>query len=389
MEIKINRKDFLKILTKAKYLTSSKTNLAITSTVLLIAENDKLEIQATDLEVFYQDFCSSKIIQPGCIAVPLKELYNFVQKIKSHEIYLTLKDTYWLKISGEAIHLNIVCMNSDDFPIMPAMPELNYDKMIKIKTIDLKEMIDKVVIVSNNEEIYKTFKHGVQFKTIKQDNKNFIRMVSTNGEQLNLIDKECPDALKLELNKGTLIPKKDLLKLNKMLLQTSIKAKNKINPFFENEDCITLGINQNYFIIKKLNVTIIIRLLKGEFPDYDDLIFKQDKNIIIIDKKIFLDAIQQIKIMQNKDYNTMLINIENNILKMFLQNPDMGEIEKTINIEYTGKLIEARFSLNQFANLLNVMNSEKIELNINNGITPCMITGDQDKYFYGLIMPFK
>lgn len=69
MEIKINRKEFLKVLIKAKPLTTSITNLAITQTVLLSAKNDKLEISATDLEMYYQGFCPAEVITKGNIAV--------------------------------------------------------------------------------------------------------------------------------------------------------------------------------------------------------------------------------------------------------------------------------------------------------------------------------
>jgi DNA polymerase-3 subunit beta len=386
MEIIIDKKKFAEVLSRAKNVVSKKTNLLITTAILLVARNNKLTISATDLDTYYQDSFSANIIQPGEIVIPFKVLNNFISKInESENLHLISEDNLWLKISGSKIKFNIICLNPDDFPILPELDLQNSQREIEIWAEDLKEMIRKTLIISADSiEKNRSHVNGVYFEAVKQNKQSFIRMVSTNGSSLILIDKEFSDIEKLKLNKGILIPKKGLLKLSKILLQDNTKTSG-LEIITTNK--IVLTINKDYLIAKKQNSIVIIRLLEGTFPDYYDMILKRDNPNITINKNTLLQAIKQVTIIKDNNYSGITIKIEKNIFKLLFINPDIGEIEKTINIdEYIDEPIEISFNSNLITDLLGILDSNNIQLNIKDEKTPLIISGDQDKGTLGLIM---
>ena len=83
------------------------------------------------------------------------------------------------------------------------------------------------------------------------------------------------------------------------------------------------------------------------------------------------------------------MNIGINYLEMVSVNPDLGNVEEKVEIKYEGKPIEMGFNPKYFIDALQPMDSDIIHLDIKDQTSPCLITGDQDDGFLGLIMPMR
>ncbi|MGD2126352.1 MAG: DNA polymerase III subunit beta, partial [Desulfobacteraceae bacterium] len=58
-------------------------------------------------------------------------------------------------------------------------------------------------------------------------------------------------------------------------------------------------------------------------------------------------------------------------------------------VEYKGEHLEAGFNARYFLDVLQSMDSEGIELRFIDNSSPCVITGEEDHGFLGLIMPMR
>jgi len=70
-------------------------------------------------------------------------------------------------------------------------------------------------------------------------------------------------------------------------------------------------------------------------------------------------------------------------------NPDLGNAEEKIEIKYEGEPMEMGFNPRYFIDALQPMESEVLQLLIKDQTSPCLITGDRDDGFLGLIMPMR
>lgn len=402
INIKIDRKTLLNALTNIKPIVSGKHTLAILSSILITVkeDNNAIEIFATNLETGFHGIYPAKIISPGEIAIPYKELSTFISKLKSEEICISEEEKYYVKVSDDSTTCNIPCMSAEDFPLLPE--EMNCEKEIEIDAVDFKDMLAKTTLINSQSEndARKMYITGISFKIIKEKKQDFLQAASTNGVVLSQVNAKISILKKAKIKENILVSKRELIKLNRVFLKNvkpqklqKTKSKNKGFELFDkpsSEQTISLAIQDGFFIAQKQNETIEIRLLEGDFPNYQDII-NRDKNkfTITANREILLDTMRQMATMQNSDYYKMQMNIEKNILKMIFTNPDTGEMKKDISVQYNGDNIETMYSPSQFVDFLSLMKSDIVNLDIIDNASPCLITEDQDKETIFVIMPCR
>ncbi len=373
MEIKIDKDVLLKGVSRVQGILEKRSHMPILSTVLLTTKGDELEISATDLEIGFQNSYPVETIKPGSITISGKKLFDITKETNRKKIYISEKENNWVYISDNNAHYNLSCLPADEFP---ALIEPEDTVMIEIDSKVLAEMINKTIYSITMEEA--GFKlSGVFMEKTKKEGEDFLRMVATDGHRLSLIDKKVPDIQKIELKHGVMIPKKGLIELNKLSLE---------------DGGILFGLKQNNLVAKQERALIIIRLLDTKFPDYKNVIpaKEEDKeNIINISRMSLLEAMRRMMIVRSDQYQGVKMKIGLNYLEMVSVNPDLGNVEEKIEIKYEGNPIEMGFNPRYFIDTLQSMISDTIHLNIKDQTSPCLITGDQDEGFLGLIMPMR
>ena len=373
MEVKIDKDTLLKGVSRVQGILEKRSHMPILSTVLLTTKGDELEISATDLEIGFQNSYPVETIKPGSITISGKKLLDITRETNRKKIYISEKENNWVYISDNNAHYNLSCLPADEFP---ALIEPEDTVMIEIDSKVLAEMINKTIYSVTMEEA--GFKlSGVFMEKTKKEGEDFLRMVATDGHRLALIDKKVPDIQKIELKHGVMIPKKGLIELNKLSLE---------------DGGILFGLKQNNLVAKQEKALIIIRLLDTKFPDYKNVIpaKEEDKeNIIIISRMSLLEAMRRMMIVRSDQYQGVKMKIGLDYLEMVSVNPDLGNVEEKIEIKYEGNLIEMGFNPRYFIDTLQSMISDTIHLNIKDQTSPCLITGDQDEGFLGLIMPMR
>ena len=188
MNIEIEKKDLLQLIGKTQNIVEKRNTMPVLVNVLLEADQKKLKVFATDLEVSLTDEVAAQVNQPGKVAVSAKNLFEIAKKLSDGPIQLTKKENNWLQIKQGKYLSKIIGVSSEDYPVFPTYNPQSFNK-IEAKT--LKEMIDKTIYsVSNDETRYHL--NGVFFEI----SKNGLRMVATDGHRMSLINKKVLDLLK-------------------------------------------------------------------------------------------------------------------------------------------------------------------------------------------------
>ena len=94
-------------------------------------------------------------------------------------------------------------------------------------------------------------------------------------------------------------------------------------------------------------------------------------------------------ILSNERYRAVKITLENGILDLISTNPDLGEGQEKMEVEYTGDRIEAGFNPRYFVDILQSMESDLITMEFTDSALPCVLKGEADTGFIGLIMPMR
>jgi len=144
MKFKIKKKDILDVLSKVQGLTGKKSNLAITANILISTTDSGINIVVTDLETGFEGQYPAKIESHGTIVINSRKFYEIVKEFPSEEIQVDEVENYWIKIGNKQVEYNIVGMNSEDFPEIPYIDDVEF---FSIDSGVFKNMLEKMIII--------------------------------------------------------------------------------------------------------------------------------------------------------------------------------------------------------------------------------------------------
>ena len=134
------------------------------------------------------------------------------------------------------------------------------------------------------------------------------------------------------------------------------------------------------------NVTIISRLIEGDFPDYTRVVPNANENKIKIDRQQFLQAIRRASLLSTPDSLAIRLEVTSNKLLITKSTQDIGESKEEMSIEYGGKDIVIGFNPNYLIDVLRNLSGVFVELEISEPEKPGVIRTED--YIY-LIQPMR
>ncbi|MFZ7112336.1 MAG: DNA polymerase III subunit beta [Desulfatiglandales bacterium] len=370
MEITIDRDQLYRSISRVQSIIEKRSNMPILSMVLISTDEGTIDISATDLEISFQQRIPAKIISPGNVTISGRKLFEILKESKHPEIYIKEKENNWVFITDKAAKYNLACLPSDEYPVFVEPEDV---PTVEIDGDVLQEMISKTIYSVTMEEA--GFKlSGIYVEKVALEGKTCLRMVSTDGHRLSLIDKEIPGINDLEMDGGVMIPKKGMSELSKIASEGG-----KVH----------LGFKKNNCLARREDAVIVIRLLESKFPDYNAVIPKKVRSVIRMEKSSLLDGMKKMIILSSETYRGVKITLDNDNMELVSINPDLGDAQENLKIEYQDERMEAGFNARFFIEALQAMDSEFVEIGFIDNSSPCLLKGDQDKGFVGLIMPMR
>jgi len=367
MKLEIEKKDLLNLIGKTQNIVEKRNTMPVLVNVLLEAQDEQLKVFATDLEVSLTDETKVKVSSPGKVAVSAKSLFEIAKKLSDGPIQLIKKDNHWLEIKQGKYLSKIVGVSADDYPIFPTY---NPQSFLKISAQILKEMIDKTIYsVSNDETRYHL--NGVFFEM----NTNFgFKMVATDGHRMSLISRN-PGSLKSSLGQGVIIPRKGLYEVKKIL--------EGIN------DEIEIAIEGSQFILKHESTLLMIRLIEGKYPNYQQFIPNKLSHKVSLKRESFLMSLERVSLLANQKSKAVLLNLSKGKIEISSNNPELGDAKEEIEIDYTGQDIKIGFNAKYMMDILTSMNNDTIDLELNDQLSPGLMRPQGDQSYTCVVMPMR
>jgi DNA polymerase-3 subunit beta len=370
MEFLIEKGEFTRGLFRSQSVVEKKGTMPILLNVLIETKDNGIFITATDLEIGIKGQYQGEVQKAGNITLSAKKLYEVVKELPEKNVSFRMKENQWVEIKSGKSVFNIMGVSAETFPSFPAYEE---EEFMVMEASVLREMIDKTIFaVSTDESRYNLT--GVFLAKHKEEEDQKMRMVATDGYRLSLIDR----TLKTEipgLEKGILLPKKGLAELSRLLE--------------EGGDQVWIKLKNNNLIIKKENVVLIMRLLDAEFPDYNQVIPNQTKRHIRIKRSQFIDSLKRVSILSSEKTKGVKFHFGENLLELSSYNPDFGEAKEEISVEYKGEELTVGFNYRFVLEVLNILNSEEIIMEFEDGVSPAVIRPANDEKHTCVVMPMR
>ena len=338
MNFTVSRNELYKALQKVINVIPSKSTIEILYNVLLIAEDLKLKIIATDLEITQIAWCECKINETGAIALPGKLFSDILREMPDTNLDFSIDSNLKIEIKSNFGEYKLSGQNKNDFPNIPVIEQ---EQNILIKNKNFKRMIEKTIFACSTDNLRPALT-GVYCQIFNDQ----IRMVSTDGHRLvKVINTEFKSP---DFQRDVIIPTRAL----------NFVARNLED---DGEQKITVGQNHVLFTFK--NTMIYTRIIGEPYPDYDRVIPVDNSKELLIEREALMSSIKRVSLFSNPLSSQIRINLSENKLNIYAQDVDFGgEAQETIDCQYSSPGIELAYNAHYLLDIMRHIDTEKVKI---------------------------
>lgn len=367
MEIKITKAELLKGLYWTQSVVERKVTMPVLSCALIEAKDKTLTITATDLEVGVRSQHAADVAKPGSVTIHAKNLYEIIRQLPEELVKFTVSANHWVEIVSGKSRFKIVGTSADEFP------KLSFSESKDVQQVapnTILEMIEKTAYAMSNDEVRYNL-NGVFCEAREVDGKPGLRFVATDGHRMAFCERQTQG--KWNLPKGVILPKKGVNELKRLC--------------DAGDTPVTMLFDEKHLIVRLDNVTLLIRLLDGQFPPYEQVIPKDLPKVVTVDRKQFIDSLKRASLVASDLSHAVKLNFSPGMIEISTSNPDVGEVHEELAATYKDETFDVGFNAKYFLDILNVINDESIVLGLKNNVSPCVIRSEFDRGFLSMVMP--
>ena len=364
MKLSVTQENLAKALSNISRVALARNELAILNNILLRTDGNRLLIAATNLEISSTQYIGTKIEKPGSITIPARLITDFITSLPNETVELEVKDDH-LHIKSGNFSSIINGTVADEFPELPKIDEEN-SVLYQVSTDDFKKAVSQTIIASSSDSTRPVLT-GVYWHSHDGE----LYLAATDGYRL--AEKKLS---KIKDEISAIIPTSTLQEVIR-----SLSDNEQISIYFDNTQ---VG-------FKTTSIEIISRLIDGKFPDYQQLIPKNNDTDIDINKSD-LNRITKIASLFAKDSGggiTLTASSEDSLLSIHSIASELGENTSAASATIT-KDGEVTLNSRYLLEALGVVSGEKLQFSFSGKLSPCLLREKQkDPDFLYIIMPMK
>lgn len=366
MIINMNRDDLLKSLQQVSGVVERRQTLPILANVLCNIRNNLFSITATDLEVELKTHTVVDSDDEIDITIPARKLHDICKALPDgSNISLNFDEEQVTLKSGRGRY-TLGTLPAADFPGVE--PSTLSDR-IQVKEKILKFLIDMTAFAMAQQDV-RYYLNGMLFDVSEK----LFRTVATDGHRLALaqVNVDYTEALNTQI----ILPRKAILELSRLLS--------------DSDDELTFEIGSNHVRLTFANgVVFVSKLIDGRFPDYQR-VMPAGKTQVAKARRIELkQALVRASILSNEKYRGIRFKIVEDNLELLAHNPEQEEAEEVVEIQYDGPEMTIGFNVGYLTDVLNVIESEQVELSLVDSNSSCLITAEYDDSCKYVVMPMR
>jgi DNA polymerase-3 subunit beta len=336
---------------------------------LLDASNSKLTITATDLDlIFIHQLNNVEILDEGRTTTTSSIMYDIIRKFSSgKKINLSLTEISKLQVESEKSIFNLNCISATEFPLT----DENFNQNeFSIKSKQLLKLLNKCKFSVSNDET-RHYLSGIFLHQTEVDDKIYLTAVATDSHRMSISKIRLEQKIDFE---PIILPKKTIFQLCSLL---------------DNYDGEVKISNIKSKIKFELNNSILIsKLIDGKFPNYVQVIPKNNQKKLEIDLKLFLDSVDRVASVSLDKKDGVKFNLTKDTLNLSVNNTNSGDGKETLTVKFDHDL-EISFNSRYLIDVASQLDGDRIEIFFNDTGSPALIKdpGDFDSIF--VVMPMK
>jgi DNA polymerase-3 subunit beta len=368
MEVTIERNELLAGLYLVQGIVERRTTIPILGNVLIQTGKDGVSIAATDQEIAVRRQCTADVKKKGSLTTGARKFYEMIREFGEGQVAIRSLENNWIEVSAGRSRFKLVGMDSRDFPAMPE-PSVGKRAAWRIGGDVLTAMIEHTIFAVSADETRVNL-NGIFAECFESGR---LRMVATDGHRLAMISRAVEGA---EPGKGVIIPRKAVMELRKVLES--------------GEEPIEISVEEGVAHAVRGAVQMSMRLVEGEFPDYQQVIPSKSERKAVVNAGNLLAALRRVSIVSSERTRGVKLQLDSEKLELSSINPDVGEAAEELEVDYDGDPVGVGFNAKYLIDALSVLSpDDRIEVGLNDELSPGAIRRAGDPDYCYIVMPMR
>lgn len=366
MKLAVTRKELYEGLQIVSRAVSAHTSLPVLKNVLIEPGTDSIKLSATDLELGVEVLVNATIQEGGSLTVPAKTFGDIIAALPEADVSLAGDDNDNLIICCRRSEYRIHGLTAEDFP---ALPEVGGSVVVELPQAVLKDMIRQTALAASDDDT-RPILTGICLVL----SGNSLRLVATDTHRLAVRTASVGDA---SGDTTVIVPVRAMNELMRVLSD-------------DPEEKMQVRIDQNQILFRTPKVTLISRLIEGQFPKYERVIPASHSRRLTIQRDELQASLRRARIVARdaaaKDRVVLAASGESLLITA---EGEEGRAHEEFEIAREGDEISIAFNVNYLLEVLGVVSSEGIFLELTEPLSPAVVRPvDGDDYLM-VIMPMQ
>ena len=315
----------------------AKTTLPVLSNILVETTDKGIRLSGTDLDIAVSTEVVADVEAMGAITIPAKKLSEIARELPPSPVKIAAIGEQRITLDCGRSHFKILGLPRDEFPTFPTV---RFSESWRIRSGDLQKLIAHTSFAVSTEES-RPILNGVLWE-LKPDS---MRMVATNGHRL----------AKMEVPiKSSGAPATDLI--------IPPKALEQVRRLFPADEELEIARGDNHLGFRSPFTSVFTRLIEGPYPNYDQVIPKDNDRIAVADKIALTSALKRMSVIASDQTHRIRLSFNAGLLRFSVQTPDLGEATDELAIRYTGDQLDIGFNASYLLEILRYIPTEEVKL---------------------------
>jgi DNA polymerase-3 subunit beta len=337
MRFTISREKLQEGLAAVTPTTPPKTTLPVLANILVETTERGIRLSGTDLDIAVTTEVAADVETQGAITIPAKKLSEIAKELPPSPVKIATSGEQRVTLDCGRSHFKILGLPKDEFPNFPTV---KFDASWRIKSGDLQKLISHTAFAVSNEES-RPILNGVLWE-LRPDN---MRMVATNGHRLAKMDVPISSA-------GA--PSSDMI--------VPPKALEQIRRLFPQDEELEIARGENHLGFRSPFTAVYTRLIEGPYPNYDQVIPRDNNRIAIADRQSLISALRRMSVIASDQTHRIRLSFNSAMLRFSVQTPDLGEATDEMAVRYNGDQLDIGFNATYLLEILRYIPTDEVKL---------------------------
>lgn len=364
MKVKITRENFQRGLSAVAATIPSRTTLPVLSNILVETVKKGLRVRGTDLDISVSVETPAEVDRQGAVTLPAKKVADIARELPDAPVELRSEGGRVALVCGKS-KFRLNSLPSDEYPSFPEVP---FKQGWTLRGGQLQRLSAHTSFAVSHEETRPVL-NGVLWQ-LRGDQ---MLMVATNGHRLAKM------AVKLEVKttgeQDLIVPPKGLQQVERL---------------FDAEDELQIARSESHLGFRTERTEVYTRLIEGPYPNYEQVLPKNNDKECVADSAEFTAAIRRMAIVASDQTHRVRLSFAPEKLNLAVQTPDLGEAEDEIPVQYSGSPLEIGFNAQYLLEVLRYIATDEVKISLSAPERPATFEpagGELD--FLCLVMPLR